>query len=63
MAFNKTKYDIEYAKAHIKRKFLPFNDQNPEDAALLRWLEDQGNITSYLKRLIKADMDRKKRDS
>ena len=63
MAFDKSKYDVEYAKAHIRRKFLPFNDQNPDDSELLRWLEDQDNITVYLKQLIRDDMTRKKRDS
>lgn len=57
MPFNKTQYDIEYARAHIKRKFIPFNDANPEDAELLAWLGQQGNVTQYVKRLIREDME------
>ena len=63
MAFNKTKYDIEYAKANITRKFIPFNKQNPEDAELLSWLAGQDNVTQYIKALIRDDMTRKNRDS
>ena len=63
MAFNKTKYDVEYAKKHVKRKFIPFNDQNPEDAELLSWLNRQDNVTQYIKRLILEDMHLKKCDS
>ena len=56
MAFDKTQYDIDYAKAHVKRKFIPFNDQNPEDAELLSWLSGIENVTQYIKRLIRDDM-------
>ena len=63
MAFNKTKYDVEYAKKHVKRKFIPFNDQNQEDAELLSWLNRQDNVTQYIKRLILEDMHLKKWDS
>ena len=56
MAFSKTKYDIEYNKAHVKRKFIPFNDTNKEDVELLAWLDKQGNVTQYIKRLIAEDI-------
>ena len=56
MPFNKSDYDIQYAKEHIKRKFIPFNDTNPEDAELLEWLATKGNVTAYVKRLIRDDM-------
>jgi hypothetical protein len=58
MAFNKTQYDIEYAKEHITRKFLSFNHDDPNDAALLEWLNSQGKgkVTAYIKRLIVEDM-------
>ena len=61
MAFDKTKYDIEYARAHVKRKFIPFNDTNPEDAELLKWLSCKENVTQYVKGLIRADMEAQKR--
>lgn len=58
MPFNKSDYDIQYAKEHIKRKFIPFNDTNPEDAELLEWLSTKGNITAYVKQLIRDDMSK-----
>jgi hypothetical protein len=57
MAFNKNKYDQEYNKAHITRKFIPFNDQNPDDKELLSWLSGIENVTQYIKGLIRADME------
>ena len=56
MAFDKGKYDKEYAKAHITRKFIPFNDTVPEDKELLSWLDTVGNVTQYVKNLIREDM-------
>ena len=56
MAFNKTKYDIEYTKEHITCKRIPFNNTIEEDRKLLAWLEQQGNVTQYVKRLIREDM-------
>ena len=29
--FVKGQYDVAYAREHIKRKHIPFNDQKPED--------------------------------
>ena len=58
MAFNKTEYDKQYAKEHIKRKFIPFNDTVPEDQELLSWLATKANVTQYIKGLIREDMER-----
>ena len=63
MSFNKNKYDQEYNKAHITRKFIPFNDQNPDDSELLSWLSGVENVTQYVKQLIRDDMSRKNRES
>lgn len=63
MAFNKSKYDTQYNREHVRRKFIPFNDQNPDDEIMLEWLEKQGNVTQYIKGLIQDDMKRKKADS
>ena len=59
MAFDKGKYDMNYAKAHITRKHIPFNDTVPEDVETLAWLNSQGNVTQYVKRLIREDMGRR----
>ena len=58
MPFDKTQYDIDYARKHIKRKFIPFNDTNPEDAILLEWLASKENVTQYIKQLIREDMNK-----
>ena len=57
MAFDKGKYDMDYAKAHITRKHIPFNDTVPEDVELLAWLSKQENVTQYIKQLIRADIE------
>ena len=59
MSFDKGKYDQEYNRAHIKRVFIPFNDQIQEDAELRQWLDHVGNKTQYIKKLIRDDMNRK----
>ena len=63
MAFDKSKYDQEYNKDHIRRVFVAFNDANHEDQELLSWIDQQGNKTQYIKRLIRDDMTRKTADS
>lgn len=54
----KSAYDQEYARIYIKRKLLPFNMRVDEDAKIWDWLGEQGNFTQYIKRLIRADMDK-----
>ena len=58
MPFDKSAYDKEYAKKHITRKFIPFNDTVNEDAELLAWLATKENVTAYIKGLIRDDMNR-----
>ena len=58
MAFDKKAYDMEYAKQNITRKHIPFNLTNKEDADLLAWLNKQENVTQYVKRLIREDINR-----
>ena len=58
MPFEKGKYDMAYARDHIKRKHIPFNDTNPDDVVLLDWLGKQTNVTAYIKALISDDMNR-----
>ena len=58
MAFNKGEYDKQYNKDHIKRKFIPFNDNVPEDQEILEWLATKPNVTQYVKQLIREDMNR-----
>ena len=60
--FDKNKYDQEYAKTHITRKFIPFNDTVKEDAEMLSWLKAKGNVTQYVKRLIREDMERTQKE-
>ena len=58
MPFDKTQYDVQYNRKHVKRKFIPFNDQIPEDVQMLSWLATKGNVTAYVKDLIRADMEK-----
>ena len=63
MPFEKGKYDQQYNREHVKRLFIPFNDQIPEDVEMREWLEQVGNKTQYIKQLIRDDMNRKSADS
>ena len=56
--FDKSKYDQEYAKEHIRRKHIPFNDTDPEDMLLWDWIRKQPNATQYIKKLIREDMQK-----
>ena len=62
MPFDKTQYDVQYNRKHVKRKFIPFNDQIPEDVQMLSWLATKDNVTAYVKNLIRADMARAERE-
>ena len=63
MPFDKGSYDKQYAKDHIKRKHIPFNDTDPEDMALLAWINRQQNATQYIKRLVREDMGKDSNDN
>jgi len=54
----KARYDMEYARKNIRRKEIPFNMTQPDDAELFQHLESQGNFTQYIKDLIRKDMNR-----
>lgn len=58
MPFDKSSYDKQYAKDHIKRKFIPFNDTVPEDQIILSWLSTKKNVTKYVKELILEDIEK-----
>ena len=58
MAFDKSKYDQEYNKQNIRRRFIPFNMKDEQDKELFDYLGSRGNITQYIKELIRADMTR-----
>lgn len=53
---NKAAYDVKYARENVTRKFIPFNRQNPQDQAMLDWLDEKENVTAYIKSLILGDM-------
>jgi hypothetical protein len=59
VAFDKTRYDVEYSKNNVMRLFMSFNRNKPEDVELLEYARMQGNVTAYIKTLIRADMGRK----
>ncbi|QWT17766.1 hypothetical protein KPC83_00970 [Collinsella sp. zg1085] len=48
-----------YRKKNIRNYNLSLS---PVDADLIQWLDAQDNKQGYLKRLVREDMERKKRD-
>lgn len=57
--FDKSAYDQTYAKEHVVMKRVPFNRER--DAALLSALDAQQEpFATYVKRLIREDMERRK---
>lgn len=54
----KAQYNQAYAKKFFKTKLIQFNTNIPEDIALLDWIKANGG-TSYIKSLIRADMERR----
>ena len=54
----KSAYDQEYAKQNIVRKVLNFNKLNPDDVKALEHLNQQPNMSEYIKRLILEDASR-----
>ena len=56
MPFDKVQYDTKYNRENVTRKFIPFNKNNPDDAEMLEHLATVGNVTQYIKRLIREDM-------
>ena len=53
---HKSEYDQSYEKNNIVKKHIPFNKNNPDDAKMLDWLDQQKNVTRYVKDLITDDM-------
>jgi len=55
---NKTAYNVRYNKTHLVQKRIALNDNNEEDMKILSWLNQQQNLSRYLKDLILTDMIR-----
>lgn len=56
---NKREYDKKYARENFQGKYITFNKKVPEEIALFKWVNsqpEQGN--TYIKRLIREDMQR-----
>lgn len=56
--FDNKAYQNEYHKS-MKTKLISFNPANPDDMNLWEHLTKQGNVTAYIKQLIREDMSRK----
>ena len=64
MAYGPKQYarDQKYIKANIKLVHVSLNRKKPEDMEMLMWLESQDeSASSYIKRLIRQDMNRGKK--
>lgn len=55
--FDNKVYQNEYHKA-MKTKLLSFNPSSPEDMELWEYLQSKGNVTGYIKKLIREDMQK-----
>lgn len=54
---NKKKYDIAYNKENTKMIGIRFHKQH--DKPLLDFLKTNGNVSQYIKELIRADMEKR----
>ena len=52
----KSARDLKYNRENIIQKILSFNRKNPEDMKILDFLKTKGNVSGYIKWLIKYDM-------
>ena len=55
---NKKEYDKKYARTFFKSKCIAFNVKDPNDIALLEWVQKQENGNQYIKQLIREDMEK-----
>ena len=53
-----TEYLAQYEKENLRQIRLKINRKTEPE--LLKWIEKQGNIQGYIKRLILEDMEREK---
>ncbi len=56
----KHEYDVNYAKEKLQQVRLSLNKGT--DADLISWLEKQPNKQGYIKRLIREDIERAKKE-
>lgn len=56
MSFDKSSYDNEYIKANQRQFLLKVN--RIHEADMVKWLESQKSIQTYIKALIRADMEK-----
>lgn len=56
-------YMKDYNNRHVKWRKVSFNDKNPDDMILMKWIDSQEESTSaYIKRLIREDMEKQSKD-
>ena len=61
---NQKKYQKKYNNDHISWRKVSFNDKNQDDIVLMKWVDCQEESTSsYIKRLIREDMEKQSKDS
>ena len=58
--FDNKAYQNEYHKA-MKTKLLSFNPASTEDMEIWEYLQTKGNVTGYIKQLVREDMKRQAR--
>lgn len=60
LPFDKSKYDRQYMRDHVKRVVLSLNAQHDKD--IIEHLEKVDNKSGYIKRLIRKDISDPDRD-
>lgn len=56
---SKTKASIKYNREKIRRFSI---NLSPVDADMIKWLENKDNVAGYLRKLIRADMNKNSND-
>lgn len=56
--FDQGKYTQQYIKENIRQIRLTLNQKTEQD--LIDWMDSQSNKQGYLKKLIRADMEKNK---
>ena len=56
--FDKSKYDQQYMRANVVRRYISLNKTKKDDARILDRLTQEENYSQYIKDLILRDIDK-----
>ena len=58
--FNKRQYNIDYVKSNIRQFMVKVS--RVHEPEMIEWLESKDSIQSYIRELIRADMEKQKEE-